>query len=180
MRLSARLGAVVAFSLAVACGGGDSSGPSDPQPAALSVAVGNNQSATVGTAVAVAPAVLVKDQNGDPIAGVLVSFAVAGGNGSLTGTAVTTGANGVAAVGSWTLPTLVGSYQMTASVADLPVLIFSATATAGAPAALVLATAPSGTATSGAAFGTQPAVRLEDLFGNVVPQAGVTVTAAIA
>src|SRR5439155_489151 len=59
----------------------------------------DHQSATVGTAVAVAPAVIVKDQFGNPVAGVSLMFAVATGGGSLTGTnPVTTNGSGIAAI----------------------------------------------------------------------------------
>ena len=40
---------------------------------------------TVGTAVPVAPAVLVKDGTGNPVAGVPVNFVVTGGGGTVTG-----------------------------------------------------------------------------------------------
>ncbi|MBK8006042.1 MAG: hypothetical protein IPK12_19565 [Gemmatimonadetes bacterium] len=148
-------------------------------PAVLAKVSGDNQSATVGTGLAAVPTVRVEDQNGDPIAGVLVSFQVANGSGSVTGSAATTNASGIAAVGSWTMPTTAGSVQLAASVADLPAVIFSATATAGAPAALAFTAGPAVNAQAGVALVAQPAVRLEDLFGNPVPQAGVTVTATI-
>src|SRR5439155_517808 len=65
--------------------------------AASTIAVngGNNQSATAGTAVAVGPSVIVHDANGNPVAGVAVTFAVASGGGTVTPTTpVTTGADG--------------------------------------------------------------------------------------
>src|SRR5207249_8488951 len=69
--------------------------------AASSIAVnaGNNQSATAGTTVATPPSVIVHDANGNPVAGVSVTFAVASGGGTVSPTTpVTTGANGIAAV----------------------------------------------------------------------------------
>src|SRR5882724_10839904 len=72
--------------------------------AASSIAVnaGNGQSATVGTAVAVNPSVVVRDANGNPVGGVAVTFAVASGGGTVSPTtAVTTAANGMATVTSW-------------------------------------------------------------------------------
>src|SRR5207302_2053643 len=60
-----------------------------------------SQSATAGTAVSTPPSVIVKDANGNPVAQVAVTFAVAPGNGTITGASQTTNASGVATVGSW-------------------------------------------------------------------------------
>src|SRR5207253_3067464 len=59
-----------------------------------------SQTATAGTAVTRPPSVIVKDANGNPVAGVAVTFAVAPGNGTITGGSQTTNASGVATVGS--------------------------------------------------------------------------------
>jgi hypothetical protein len=64
---------------------------------------GDGQRAAVGTSVAVQPAVRVVDQDGEPVAGVRVTFAVTGGGGSIEGADQTTNDNGVARVGTWTL-----------------------------------------------------------------------------
>src|SRR4029077_13279013 len=50
---------------------------------ATTVAVngGNGQSATVNTAVAIAPSAIVTDAHGNPVSGVSVSFGVTGGGG---------------------------------------------------------------------------------------------------
>ena len=99
----------------------------------IAVAVGNNQTAATGTAVAVAPAVIVRDQYNNPVAGVAVTFAVASGGGSVTGATQTTGANGVAAVGSWTLGTTAGPNTLTATATGSGItgnpVTFTATAT---------------------------------------------------
>src|SRR5207253_874745 len=65
-----------------------------------------SQSATAGTAVGTPPSVIVKDANGNPVAQVAVTFAVAPGNGTITGGSQTTNTSGVATVGSWTLRAL--------------------------------------------------------------------------
>src|SRR5207302_796973 len=70
-------------------------------PNSIAINAGNNQSATVDTNVATAPSALATDQFGNPVSGVLVTFAVASGGGSLTGGSQTTNASGVATVGSW-------------------------------------------------------------------------------
>src|SRR5436853_849592 len=95
-----------------------------------------SQSATAGTAVRSPPSVIVKDANGNPVAQVAVTFAVAPGNGTITGASQTTNASGVATVGSWTLSATAGPNTLTASSSGLsgsrvPV---SAAGTAGTPA----------------------------------------------
>src|SRR3989449_6811528 len=93
-----------------------------------------SQSAPAGTAVSSSPSVLVKDANGNPVAGVAVTFAVAPGNGTITGGSQTTNASGVATVGSWTLNPKAGRKNPTpgsGTFAGSPVTI-KATGTAGA------------------------------------------------
>lgn len=64
---------------------------------------GDAQRAPVGSPVSVQPAVRVLDQDGDPVAGVRVTFAVTGGGGSIEGADQTTNDNGVARVDNWIL-----------------------------------------------------------------------------
>ena len=108
-------------------------------PAAVAAAAGDGQSATVGTPVATAPAVIVRDAGGTPVAGVPVTFAIASGGGSVTGASATTGADGVATAGSWTLGDAAGPNSLTATVAADNVtgnpVRFSATGTPGSASA---------------------------------------------
>jgi len=78
---------------------------------------GDRQSAMAGTAVGVKPSVLVRDGNGNPIAGRSVTFAVASGGGSVTSATVVTNASGIATVGSWTLGATANLNTLTATVA---------------------------------------------------------------
>src|SRR5438046_92937 len=79
---------------------------------------GNNQSATAGTTVATPASVIVRDANGNPVAGVSVTFAVASGGGTVSPTTpVTTGGEGVAAVASWALGTRAEPASRTAKAA---------------------------------------------------------------
>src|SRR5207247_8882586 len=85
-------------------------------PASIAVSAGNNQSAPAGTAVPTPPAVVLRDQFDNPVPGVAVTFAVAAGGGSVNPTTpVTTGADGIAAVTSWTLGTTAGANRLTAA-----------------------------------------------------------------
>ncbi len=73
-----------------------------PVSTAYSIAItaGNNQSATVGTAVAIPPSVTIMDGT-KPAINVSVTFAVASGRGTINGANATTNTRGIATVGSW-------------------------------------------------------------------------------
>src|ERR1041385_38546 len=110
-----------------ACGGGDSTGsPSEtPVPSSLAISAGDQQSAQVGAAVATAPAVVIKDRSGHLLAGVAVTFSIDAGGGSVTGASATTGSDGIARAGSWTLGS--GTNRLKASLGSLPPVYFTAT-----------------------------------------------------
>lgn len=82
----------------------------------VAVFEGNNQTGLVGFGVNVAPAIRVVDQSNQPLLGLVVTFAVTSGGGSVTGGTTTTGANGVARVGEWTLGLSAGANTMNATV----------------------------------------------------------------
>ena len=131
--------------LLAACGGGgsDTVAPPPPPPgsqpgppATLVVQAGNNQQSVPGTAVPVRPAVLVRDAGGRAVAGVSVSFVVDAGGGSVSGSTVSSGTDGIASVGSWTLGPGEGVNRLKATVAGLsPVLL---TATGAFPAVTLI------------------------------------------
>jgi hypothetical protein len=83
--------------------------------ASLAVHEGNGQTAVAGAAVSTAPAVRVRDGGGVPVSGVVVRFQAASASGTVTGETQTTGADGVARVGSWRLGTA-GVNTLTATV----------------------------------------------------------------
>ena len=97
---------------------------------------GDEQAAAVATAVATPPAVLVRDEDGNPLAGIPVTFKVTGGDGWLTGANPVTGGDGVATVGGWTLGQKAGANTVAATLSGLDVsgspVMFTATATPGA------------------------------------------------
>ena len=143
------------------------------------VAAGNNQTSAAGTPVIAAPSVRVSDASGNPVPGVTVTFAVTGGGGNLSGPVRQTGADGVAAVGGWTLGTLVGLNTMSASVSGLTTSLgFSATGTVGPAAILTVVEGDGQSATIGTPVATAPGVKITDAFGNPVP--GLAVTFAVA
>src|SRR5207302_711266 len=151
----------------------------------IALSAGDQQTATVNTAVATRPAVIVQDQFGNPVAGVAVTFAPAAGSGSVSPTTpVTTGAGGIAALTSWTLGTAAAPNTLTATAAGSGItgnpVTFTATATAGPAARLAITTQPSATVRSGVAFLQQPVIQLQDASGNPVSQSGTPVVATIA
>src|SRR5439155_305090 len=151
--------------------------------AASTIAVngGNNQSATAGTAVAVGPSVIVHDANGNPVAGVAVTFAVASGGGTVTPqTPVTTGADGIAAGPSWTIGTTAGPYLLTATAGTRtgrPVPT-RRSGDLGAASTIAVNGGNNQSATAGTAVAVGPSVIVHDANGN--PVAGVAVTFAVA
>jgi hypothetical protein len=76
---------------------------------------GGDQAVMVGTAAGTAPAIVVRNLAGAPVAGLPVTFTVAAGSGTITGATTVTDATGTAAVGSWTLGG-VGPNRLTATV----------------------------------------------------------------
>ena len=129
-----------------------------------------------GTAVSPAPSVLVKDQNGAPLAGAVVSFLVLSGGGSVSAASATTSASGVATV-NWTLGPTVGTNVLNASVGTLTAITFNATSTAGAAAAVAKTAGDNQTGSTGVAVSIAPSVTVKDANGN--PKADVAVTFAV-
>ncbi len=147
----------------------------------LAINAGNNQSAPVGTVVAIPPSVLVTDVSGNPVNLVAVTFTVTSGGGSLTGGSATSNTSGIATVGSWTLGVVAGSNTLSAASGTLSgsPASFTATGTTGAATKLVVTTAAPTSVQNDIAFTTQPVVQLQDASSNPVAQSGVTVTAAL-
>src|SRR5439155_9326893 len=97
---------------------------------------GHNLPSTATRRSSELPSVIVREANGNPVAGVSVTFAVASCGGTVSPTTpVTTGANGIAAVTSWTLGPTVGPNSLTATASRLPGSPETFTATGTTPAA---------------------------------------------
>jgi adhesin/invasin len=152
-------------------------------PASVAPAAGDAQSAPAGTAVPVAPAVVVRDAAGTPVAGLQVAFVVASGGGSVTGGDAVTGADGVATVGRWTLGGSVGGNTLRATVAADNVngnpVVFTATAVPGAPSAdkSSVSASPGTISASAGSDGSDITVIVRDSRGNPLPAQGVTLDA---
>src|SRR5687767_3836115 len=112
--------------------GTDPATPFVQLPVASSVvaSAGTGQSAPAGTAVAAAPAVLVKDANGNGLSGVTVQFSVIAGGGSVTNATAKTDGHGIASAGGWTLGQTAGANEVVATVGNLAPVRFTATGVA--------------------------------------------------
>src|SRR5256884_7373695 len=123
----------------------------------------------------------VKDANGNPVAGVAVTFSATGANGTVDpATPVTTDGSGVATATSWTLGTTARTDTARATASGLtgsPVM-FTATATAGAAATMAKSSGDNLTGQVATRLQTPHIVLVSDANSN--PVAGVTVTWAAA
>jgi hypothetical protein len=135
-----------------------------------------NQSAPAGTNVAEPPTVRVTDVTGNPINGVVVTFVVTAGGGNVTTTPQVTNVDGLAGAGFWTLGTTPGVNTVTATVANVGQVVFTATGTAS-PSTLTAQSASQQTARVSTAVTEPPTVLVRDQGG--APMAGVTVTFAV-
>jgi adhesin/invasin len=134
------------------------------------------QTGSAGSVAGSPPSVVVRDAQGNPVAGVNVTFAVTAGGGSLAGAAQVTGANGIATVTSWTFGAVAGANTVVASATGLPNVTFNATTT-GVPTLLAVFNGNNQAAIQGTALAVPPAVRVTDSNGQGV--GGVTVTFAV-
>lgn len=144
--------------------------------ASFAISGGDNQSAVVGTAVPVAPAVIVKDSYGNPKPGVTIAFSTGGGGGSITGASAVTNNEGVATIGGWTLGTVAGANTIVADLPPLGSLVFTAFGQAGAAASVSKLAGDNQVGTPGELLALQPTVVVKDTYGNAKEGAAVTFT----
>ena len=149
-------------------------------PVAMSIQAGDGETAHAGTAVAVAPAVQLKDAFNNPVSGVVVSFSVTAGGGLVVAPTVTTDTSGSAS-DSWTLGTA-GTNTLHASVSQGGVTgnphDFTATGlAAGTPTQAIVASGDGQTGLIGYALNFQPALQVLDSANGPVP--GVAVNFAV-
>jgi len=98
-------------------------------PAVATIMASNTSATLVATAGfgVQPPSVIVKDQRGAGMEGVAVTFVVSAGGGTVQGGSATTNSAGIAGVVSWVLGATPGVNTLTASVAGLPSVTFTAT-----------------------------------------------------
>ena len=157
------------------CGG--ALGPEDV--ARIEVAEGTNQEVFAGTAVPTPPAVRALSDDGRPVPGVVVTFVVTGGGGTLTGAEATSNADGIAVVTSWTLGPEVGQNVLNATAPGATGrAVFIARGLVGPPGIVEKLQGDGQTVTAGLPVPVVPTVRVTDQFGNVVADFQITFTAA--
>ena len=93
-------------------------------PQTLAYVSGNKQTAAPNTLLPVALAVAVRDQYGNPIAGVTVNFSDGGAGGTVSSATAVTGSNGKASV-TYTTPPNVGKVTVTATLPPLTPVLFN-------------------------------------------------------
>jgi len=134
----------------------------------ITINEGNNQTATVASAVEVNPSVSVTDGGGNPLIDVEVTFAVESGGGSITGETATTDGEGMASVGSWTLGEIAGANTLSATVTGLDPVTFTATGVADAADTVAIISGDNQTAEAGQALASPLVVEVQDQYGNAV------------
>jgi Tol biopolymer transport system component len=128
---------------------------------------------TVGTEVQPAPAVLVTDENDRPLEGVVITFHVADGAGAIPGATVTTGADGFAGVGKWTLGPAAGTNTLTAGAGGATDVVFTAIAAPGPLAQVTPVSGDDQIAGVGQSLQHRLVARAADALGNAL--AGIPV-----
>ncbi|HEX8211346.1 MAG TPA: leishmanolysin-related zinc metalloendopeptidase [Longimicrobium sp.] len=106
-------------------------------PGVLGVLAGGHQAALMGTALPVAPAVVARDEVGNPLAGITVNFVVTSGGGRISNSSAVTNTNGVASAGTWTLGSTADGNTLTATAPGLtgPPVVLRGTGCFGGPGA---------------------------------------------
>ncbi|MDB5310735.1 MAG: repeat-containing protein, partial [Gemmataceae bacterium] len=150
----------------------------DPGSAAtVAVVSGSGQSATVNTPFGRSLMAVVTDQYGNPLPGIMVTFAGPGPGAGVTfrsGTTATTGANGQASVPVGA-DTTAGGYMVTAAAPGVSTpASFALTNTAGAAAVISPVSGGGQAAAVNTGFGDPLVAVVRDQYGNPVPGAVVT------
>jgi len=133
---------------------------------------GDSQTAAAGTEVPVRPAVRVTDTDGQPVAGYEVTFVVTAGGGALLNPSQTTGSDGIARVGAWTLG-IPGPNTIEARAGSLSPVVFHGTALSRADVdRFVIVKQPKGVRVNES---QSIQVAMVDAAGNVVPLSGIEI-----
>jgi len=138
---------------------------------------GEDQEAPVGQLVPTAPTVVVQNGAGEGVPGIVVTFSVSSGGGSIVGSRQVTDDTGTAMVGGWFLGPLPGTNTITASSPGLNSVTFSATGSSGAPVSMVAVSQTTQTAPVSSEVSDPPSVIVRDAQG--IPVSGVEVTFSV-
>ena len=168
--------AVLLACMAVAVGCSEDDGfVEPPSPATVAIVGGSPQTGTTGFPLGQSLQVRVTDDDGAPMPGVPVTWAVASGGGSLLSATSTTNGDGIA-INTWTLGATEGQQTVTASAAGTNTVTFTATAGSRAPLLLQRTAGNAQVGLPGDPVLTPVRVRLLDANGLPLPGAVVTWT----
>jgi len=114
--------------------------------------------------------VIATDVGGNPVAGVPVTWQVVQGSGTLTGSDLVTGVNGIASGGTWRLGTVAGPYrvEVTPGVPGSLSPGFSVRTRPGPATTIEALTPVQLVAAPGTNVMTPPRIRVRDHYGNLV------------
>lgn len=145
-------------------------------PAKLVAFTPVNVSGVVGSEVSPGPGVLVVDKDGNPLAGVAVSFEKRDNtNGGVpVFTIVESDASGKARLATWKLGTIASQNLMIARLDSLPSVTFRALALTGPAAIMAAVDGDNQTGLPGHTLLVPVRVRVTDSFGNRIEEAEVT------
>ncbi len=146
------------------------------QASAQTLAISQQPSASVALGVAFAQQPIILANNGSPVAGVLVTAAIASGPGTLGGTVTaTTNGSGLATFTNLSIGGASGAHTLTFTATGWGAVVSNAITVQ--PSTLTITQQPDPSVRSAEQFSPQPIVRALDGAGN--PVSGVQVTAAI-
>ncbi len=156
-------------------------------PSSVTATAGTPQSVAIGTLFGTNLQVTVKDNKGNLLSGVTVTFTApttgasgtfAGGTSGGTVVTATTNGSGVATAAAFTANSVVGSYTVNATVSGVSTpAAFSLSNVAGPPASITATAGTPQSAAVTAAFTTNLQATVKDSGGNPVSGATVTFTA---
>ncbi len=147
--------------------------PVGPRAVTMSAISATSRDAVAGHAILPAPAVVVRDAEGHPVAGIRVTFF----DSAASPAVVKTGADGKATV-DWYARSLVGVDRMTVSADGLPNIVFVADVHAGSATNLVPDIDLDQVGAADETVSLQPSARAVDMYGNGVSGISVTFTVA--
>lgn len=151
-------------------------GSTDPEPALrFETLSATSANALVGATVNPSPVVRVIDGSNQPVAGIAVTFFPVNG-GTVSNRKVTTGTDGLASAGTWTLGTRAMQYTLRAQATGLDPVVFTAVAAAGPPKLVRPVSGDRQTANTGAPLLLPLRALVTDTFGNRVGNIPVTFT----
>jgi hypothetical protein len=137
-------------------------------PATLVLLEGSGQTANVGTAVALAPAVRAARDDGSPLPNVPVDFTVTLGGGQVQGGSAVTGTDGVARPARWILGPVAGANRIQAATLGRTPVPFDATGLAGIATSFVMSSGNGLAGYFGNFLPGVPEVSATDASGNPV------------